>query len=250
MIQKGNKIGLENDERDTILSKIKKSIADRDENQLLEHLASPNPLTRHAPKVTKARGDIYLAELESYEELTSELLSDNIGTISNIATINHHLDNGDCDDCIEALNDLEIDSVDNSNKVVYYEALQEANFGQEGGYLDFQRIQQIVHRVNAQQDYYQEQLLAVQKVNEAVIDSNEELVFASLNNKILNLPELDPQVRFFTGTIETKFFPLLNDILSMLLVTSHCCNIIWKSMKSCGCKQFKKVLIAVISNLK
>ena len=196
LIQKGNKIGLENDERDTILSKIKKSIADRDENQLLEHLASPNPLTRHAPKVTKARGDIYLAELESYEELTSELLSDNIGTISNIATINHHLDNGDCDDCIEALNDLEIDSVDNSNKVVYYEALQEANFGQEGGYLDFQRIQQIVHRVNAQQDYYQEQLLAVQKVNEAVIDSNEELVFASLNNKILNLPELDPQVRF------------------------------------------------------
>ena len=61
--------------------------------------------------------------------------------------------------------------------------------------LDFQRIQQIVHRVNAQQDYYQEQLLAVQKVNEAVIDSNEELVFSSLNNKILNLPELDPQVR-------------------------------------------------------
>ena len=135
LIQKGNKIGLENDERDTILSKIKKSIADRDENQLLEHLANPNPLTRLAPKITKARGDIYLSELESYEELTSELLSDNIGAISNIATINHHLDNGECDDCIEALHDLEIDSVDNSNKVVYYEALQEANFGQEGGYL-------------------------------------------------------------------------------------------------------------------
>ena len=62
-------------------------------------------------------------------------------------------------------------------------------------FSDFQRIQQIVHRVNAQQDYYQEQLLAVQKVDEAVIDSNEELVFSSLNNKILNLPELDPQVR-------------------------------------------------------
>jgi Ras GTPase-activating-like protein IQGAP2/3 len=193
LIAKGNQIGAENDAREATLFKIKKSIKARDSHQLLEHLSNPNPIT--PAKITKARGDIYLAELESYEELTSELLSGNIMTISSVANINKNLENGNCDEVLETLHELEIDSVDISNKVIYYEALQDANFNNSNSqnYLDIDSIQQIIYRVNSQQDFYQEQLLAVQKVNEAVIESNEELVFESLNSKILNLPALEIQ---------------------------------------------------------
>jgi Ras GTPase-activating-like protein IQGAP1 len=114
IIEKGNKIGDMKSSREENFREIKKSIKEHDSNKLLIYLTQPSS---QLPEISPMRGDIYLAELESIEELTSELLSSNIETVSKIVQINRTLeDNGECDDVLNLLHQLQIDSVDECNK--------------------------------------------------------------------------------------------------------------------------------------
>jgi hypothetical protein len=114
IIEKGNKIGDMKSSREENFREIKKSIKEHDSNKLLLYLTQPSS---QLPEISPMRGDIYLAELESIEELTSELLSSNIETVSKIVQINRTLeDNGECDDVLNLLHQLQIDSVDECNK--------------------------------------------------------------------------------------------------------------------------------------
>jgi hypothetical protein len=70
----------EESDRDAFLTAIKESIKNRDESRLMSNLCHPNS---KLPSITNARPDIYLNELDSYEEeITSDILENTLGGIS------------------------------------------------------------------------------------------------------------------------------------------------------------------------
>lgn len=112
-----------NQERNMIVEAVKQSIRNHDETRLLSSLCHPSA---RLPSITNARPDIYLTELESYdEEVTSDLLEQKIGGISAVVRINEMLDNGNdsFEELLGAMNELNINSIDDRNKVNYMERL-------------------------------------------------------------------------------------------------------------------------------
>ena len=185
LIEKANRINDKKTTKDQIFAEIRKAVADNDGDALVERLTMSGS---GLPKIAKTRSDIYLAEIQSMEEITEEALSDNLVSISSVACLNNQVDEGKIDAIVPALVEMEIASVDDSNKVLYFEALNKANQSVE--YLDHSTVQEIVYRVNQKQEFYQSQLLAVQKVNDAVTDCDEERLWATLSDPILKLPGL------------------------------------------------------------
>ena len=182
LIEKANKINDAKNTKEQIYAEIRKAVVNKDGDALIDKLALPGA---GLPRIAKTRADIYLAEIQSLEEITEEKLSENLASISSIACLNNQIDQGDIADLISTLHDLQIDSLDDANKVLYYEALKLDN--SQHDYMDVEIVQSIVHQVNKKQEFYQHQLQAVQQVNEAITECDEELLWSSLSNPILKL---------------------------------------------------------------
>ena len=85
------KVEIEND-RNSRLEAIKESIKNKDEARLMTNLCNPSA---RLPQITNARADIYLNELDSYEEeITSDILENNLCGISTLVRVNEMLDHG------------------------------------------------------------------------------------------------------------------------------------------------------------
>ena len=182
LIEKANRINDAKNTKEQIYAEIRMAVANKDGDALIDKLALPGT---GLPRITKTRADIYLAEIQSFEEITEEKLSENLASISSIACLNNQIDQGDIIELISTLHDLQIDSIDDANKVLYYEALKLDN--SQHDYMDIETVQSIVHQVNKTQEFYQHQLEAVQQVNEAITECDEELLLSSLSNPILKL---------------------------------------------------------------